>query len=98
MKQDYQFFIYILASDSWVLYIGMTNNLVRRIQEHREWFIEGFTKKYKCYKLVYFESTKYVHNAINREKELKHFLRKEKVDLIESMNPWWKDLYQEILI
>jgi len=75
----------------------MTNNLLRRIQEHREHKIGGFSKKYKCYKLVYFESTKYVFNAIKKEKELKHFLRKQKIELIQRENPQWKDLYPELL-
>lgn len=81
-----------MASNSGTLYIGMTNNLARRVKEHKEWNIEGFSKKYKCYKLVYFESTKYVHNAIEREKELKDWNRQKKEELIKTMNPSWKDL------
>jgi putative endonuclease len=97
MNEDYEFYTYIMASESGVLYTGMTNNLIRRVQEHKDGTIEWFTKKYKCHKLVYFEFTQYVYNAIAREKEIKHFLRKEKVALIESRNPSWKDLYPELL-
>ena len=96
MKQEFLFYTYILASESWVLYIGMTNDLQRRVNEHREWKIEWFTQKYKCKKLVYYEYTNYVYNAIAREKELKHFLRKQKVELINSMNAGWKDLSLEL--
>lgn len=89
---EYQFYTYIMASNSGTLYIGMTNNLQRRVQEHKSWKIEWFSKKYKCHKLVYFESTKYVSNAIEREKELKDWNRKKKEELIKTMNPTWKDL------
>lgn len=93
----YNFYTYILANPNGVLYIGMTNNLIRRISEHKELKIDGFTKKYNCTKLVYFESTKYVYNAIAREKELKWWNRKKKEELIKTINPTWKDLYEELL-
>lgn len=93
---DVQFYIYIMASDSGTLYVGMTNNLQRRVIEHKEYKIEGFSKKYKCHKLVYYESTKYVYNAIEREKEIKNWNRKKKEELIKTMNPTWKDLYKTI--
>ena len=86
-----------MASDSGTRYIGMTNNLIRRVQEHKEWKIDWFSKKYNCYKLVYFESTKYIYNAIEREKELKDWNRQKKEELIKQMNPTWKDLYETIL-
>jgi putative endonuclease len=89
---EYQFYTYIMASDSGTLYIGMTNNLERRVKEHKEWKIEWFSKKYKCHKLIYFESTKYVYNAIEREKELKDWNRKKKEELIKSINPTWNNL------
>ncbi len=98
MKQQYNFYTYIMASESGVLYIGMTNDILRRVSEHREWNIEGFSKKYKCHKLVYFEHTPYVYNAIAREKQLKHFLRQEKVELIQYVNPDWKDLYDTLIV
>jgi putative endonuclease len=93
---EYNFWVYIMASQSWTLYIGMTNDLIRRVLEHKEGKIEWFTKKYGCTRLVYYEHTKYVYDAISREKQLKHFLRKEKEELIKNVNPHWKDLYSEI--
>lgn len=94
---EFTFYTYIIASESWVLYIWMTNNLIRRIEEHKSWNIEWFSKKYKCYRLVYFENTKYAYNAISRENELKGWSRKKKVELIQSKNPKWNDLYGEII-
>lgn len=94
---EYNYYTYIMASESGTLYIGMTNNLIRRVQEHREWKGEGFTKKYNCHKLVYHEHTKYIYNAIAREKFMKHLYRKEKEELIRSINPEWKDLYESLL-
>jgi putative endonuclease len=86
-----------MASDSGTLYIGMTNNLIRRVQEHKEWKIEGFSKKYKCHKLIYAEYTKYVYNAIEREKEIKDWNRKRKEELINTTNPTWKDISDELV-
>lgn len=76
-----------------VLYIGETGNLPRRIFEHKNGLLPGFTKKYNCTKLVYVESTDDVMSAIGREKELKGWRRQKKLDLINSMNNEWKDLY-----
>ncbi|MFA5917685.1 MAG: GIY-YIG nuclease family protein [Candidatus Gracilibacteria bacterium] len=86
------YYVYILASNSGTLYIGVTNNLERRISEHKNGLIEGFTKKYNCNKLVYFENTNNIISAIEREKQLKGLLRKKKEDLIKSINPNWLDL------
>ena len=86
-----------MASESGTLYIGMTNDLIRRVSEHKEGKTEGFTKKYTCSKLVYYESTRYVYNAIEREKELKDWNRKKKEELIRTINPTWRDLYGDIL-
>jgi putative endonuclease len=94
---EYQFFTYIVSSESAVLYVWMTNNLLRRIQEHKEGVIEGFSKKYWCKKLVYYETTKYIYNAIEREKEIKWWRREKKVVLIESRNPGWKELYNGLV-
>ena len=91
-----QQYVYILASISKVLYVGVTNDLVRRIDEHRRGTFDGFTKQYKVQKLVYFESSKYIVNAILREKQLKRWRREKKVKLIESMNPKWRDLSGDI--
>jgi putative endonuclease len=89
---DRTYYVYILACKSRRLYIGMTDSLVRRVCEHKSKAIEGFTKRYNIDRLVYYETFKYVLNAIHREKLLKNWPRKKKIDLIESMNPDWKDL------
>ncbi len=74
----------------------MTNNLIRRVYEHKEKIIDGFTKKYNCTKLVYYEIFNDPYNAIAREKQIKAGSRKKKIDLINSMNPNWKDLYDDL--
>jgi putative endonuclease len=90
------FYIYILASKkNGTLYVGMTNDLVRRFYEHKSGFIEGFTKKYSINKLVYFESTSDVNEAILREKRLKKWKRQWKIELIEKSNPGWRDLSED---
>jgi putative endonuclease len=92
-----QFYVYILASRiGGTLYIGVTNNLVRRVYEHREKFVEGFTKKYDVAKLVYFEAHSEIEAAIVREKQMKKWNRAWKVRLIEESNPNWDDLYNQI--
>ena len=78
-----------------VLYTGVTNDLERRIYEHKNKLIKGFTEKYNINKLVYFDYTEDVNSAIDREKQIKGWTRKKKDELIESMNPGWKDLYEE---
>lgn len=91
------YFIYILASKkNGTLYIGVTNNLKRRVYEHKEGIIEGFTKEYNVKDLVYFETTSDVKSAIEREKQLKKWERKRKLDLIEIDNPDWIDLYYNL--
>ena len=96
-KKEYNFYVYIMASPSGTLYIGMTNNLIRRVAEHKEEKVEGFSKKYSCNKLVYYEHHQYVYNAIEREKEIKKWRREKKEALIKKINPHWKDLYGELL-
>jgi putative endonuclease len=86
------YFVYIMTNKSKTLYTGVTNNLVRRVYEHKNKLIEGFTKKYNINKLVHFELFDNPGDAIKREKQIKGWLRKKKIDLIESMNPEWKDL------
>lgn len=81
-----------MASRSRVLYTGMTNDLKRRIYQHKNKLIEGFTSKYNVTQLVYFESTSDVKSAIVREKQIKAWTRTKRVALIETMNPTWKDL------
>ena len=87
-----QYYVYIMASRAKTLYIGVTNDLERRVFEHRQGHHGGFTSKYNVTKLVYHESTSDVGSAIAREKELKGWRRSKKVTLVESMNPEWKDL------
>ena len=79
-----------------VIYTGVTNDLKRRVYEHKEKLIDGFTKKYNVNKLVYFEFTSDINSAIQREKQIKAGSRQKKIDLINSINPEWKDLYNEI--
>jgi putative endonuclease len=81
-----------MTNKSGTLYTGVTNNLERRVYEHKHHLVDGFTKKYKIDKLVYFEDTNDINAAISREKQIKGWLRKKKIALIESMNPSWKDL------
>jgi putative endonuclease len=95
MVSQYQYFVYIMSNKSGTLYTGVTNNLERRIYEHKHHLINGFTKKYRIDKLVYFEETNDINVAISREKQVKGWLRKKKIALIESMNPDWKDLSEE---
>ena len=91
-----RYYVYILSSKNKVLYYGMTNELSRRIYEHKNGLIDGFTKKYNVHNLVYFEIQKDLESAIKREKQLKNWHRQWKINLIESKNKEWKDLYSEI--
>ncbi len=90
------YFVYILSNwDDSVLYIGVTGNLSRRLYEHQNGLVEGFTKKYNVHKLVYFENTNDVYSAISREKQLKGWARAKKNALISQMNPTWRDLSED---
>lgn len=93
--REHTYWTYIVASRTGTLYIGMTNNLYLRVMEHKSGEIEGFTSKYKCDRLVYWESFDEVVKAINREKQLKGWRRSKKTALIESMNPRWEDLAEK---
>ena len=88
----HQYYIYILSNMSRTLYIGVTSNLERRLYEHKHKLLDGFTKQYNLTRLVYFEVTEDVHAAIAREKQLKGWLRRKKISLIEKYNPGWSDL------
>lgn len=79
------------------IYIGITNDLLKRVFEHKNDLIDGFTKKYKVHKLVYYEATNDIQNAIQREKQMKKWKRERKIELIEKLNPIWKDLYYDLL-
>ena len=89
------YYVYITSSRSSTLYIGVTNDLLRRVYEHKEKLAKGFTERYGINRLVYFELTESVESAIAREKQLKGWRRERKVELIESMNPEWNDLSLE---
>jgi putative endonuclease len=90
------YFVYIMTNRSRTLYIGVTNNLVRRVREHKTGIGSGFTAKYKLDRLVYFERFEDVHNAIEREKRIKGWLRIKKIAIIVSRNSSWKDLSEEL--
>jgi putative endonuclease len=85
-------YVYIVASHSRVLYIGVTNDLERRVSEHRQKLVRGFTAMYNVTRLVYFEEFDRISEAIAREKELKNWSRAKKISLIEQLNPEWEDL------
>ncbi|MBI2038213.1 MAG: GIY-YIG nuclease family protein [Candidatus Magasanikbacteria bacterium] len=93
---NHNYYVYIIASVSFVLYIGVTNDLIRRVEEHKDGIVDGFTKKYKCKKLVYYESFFHVEDALKREKELKGWKRFRKVNLINIGNSRWVDLYDQL--
>lgn len=95
MKNERTFYVYIMASHSGTLYVGMTNDLERRVWEHKNHINEGFTKKYQCYKLVYYETADTAFSAIDREKQIKRWRREKKQNLIRSMNPSWIDLSED---
>ena len=99
MYSEKHYYVYILASGrNGTLYIGVTNNLPRRIYEHRNHLLPGFTYKYDVTKLVYFERFDDVRDAIRHEKRLKEWQRNWKKDLIEKYNPEWRDLYDDIMM
>ncbi len=89
------YYVYIMTNKSKALYTGFTNDLQRRVYQHKHKLVEGFTSKYNITQLVYFETTPDVKSAIAREKQIKGWLRKKKIELIESVNPNWKDLSED---
>jgi len=95
-KTNHQYYLYILTNQkNGTLYIGVTNDLERRMFEHKRKLIEGFTKKYGLNKLVYFETYQFVNDAIKREKNMKKWKRQWKINLIEEDNPKWDDLSKD---
>lgn len=92
-----QYYVYIMTNvGNTVLYVGVTNDLIRRIYEHKEKLVNGFTKKYNIVKLVYYEVFEDIENAILREKQIKAGSRPKKVQLVNGMNNEWCDLYDEL--
>jgi putative endonuclease len=92
------YYVYILTNKyNNVLYVGITNDLIRRTYEHKKNLVDGFTSKYNVHKLVYYDYTEDVMSAITREKQIKGWNREKKINLIKSMNPGWNDLYDEII-
>lgn len=92
------FYVYILANKrNGTIYIGVTNNIIRRVYEHKQNLVQGFTQKYAIHQLVYFEEFSSSIDAIMREKQLKKWNRTWKIELIEKNNPQWRDLYYEII-
>ena len=91
----HNYYVYIITNKyNTVIYTGVTNNLMRRISEHKQKLIKGFSAKYNCNKLVFYEYYFRIDEAIKREKQIKGWKRNKKIDLIESMNPDWNDLYE----
>lgn len=94
--KDHKYYVYILTNwNNQVMYVGMTNNLERRIYEHKHKLVEGFTRKYNVFKLVYYEQGSDVNAVIAREKEIKKWRREKKDNLVKKLNPEWKDLSLE---
>jgi putative endonuclease len=97
MYEERQYYVYITTNkNNTVLYTGMTNDLIRRVLEHKEKKKKGFTSRYNVVKLVYYEILESASGAISREKQIKAGSRQKKIDLINSMNPEWSDLYEDL--
>lgn len=95
---DKEFYVYIMTSQrKGTLYVGVTSDLVKRVWQHKNNAVEGFTKKYEVHQLIYYEQHATAETALNREKRLKEWKRQWKIDLIESINPYWNDLYPKII-
>lgn len=90
--KEYRFFVYILASQSRIIYVGVARDLIRRIHQHREGLVPGFTSRYHVSRLVYFEETTSARSAFARERQIKKWSRQKKTALIESTNAGWLDL------
>ena len=92
-----QAYIYFMSNRyNKVLYVGITSNLIKRVWEHKKKVVDGFTKRYNLNKLVYYEIDDDIETAINREKQIKSWPRKRKIELIHSLNPHWDDLYEKL--
>lgn len=95
MERKKQYYVYIMTNKSKTLYVGITNNIEKRVYEHKNKFVPGFTKKYNITRLIYFETFADVYSAIAREKTIKGWLRKKKIELITKANPDWQDLSRQ---
>jgi putative endonuclease len=95
LMKEHRYFVYIVCSNSGTLYIGMTNDVYRRALQHKLGEVEGFAAKYGCKRLVHYESFDDVLKAIDREKQLKRWVRRKKIALIDSRNPRWADLAEK---
>jgi putative endonuclease len=96
--EEKSYYVYLLTNwNNKVMYVGITNDLVRRIYEHKEKFVKGFTEKYNVTKLVYYEQTPDISEALNREKEIKKWRREKKNRLVVNTNPQWRDLSEDFL-
>ena len=93
--QDKTYYVYIMSSKRKIIYTGVTSNLIQRVYQHKHKLIKGFTKRYNIDQLVYYAETNDVMEAICREKKIKGWLRSKKIELIESVNPKWKDLAED---
>jgi len=89
------YYVYIMSNTTGTLYVGVTNNLSRRVYEHKNGVVDGFTKKYDVHRLVYFEQSVDIQSAISREKQIKGWTRQKKIDLIKAENPNYQDLSEE---
>ena len=89
------YYVYILSSTGGTLYTGVTNNIWERVFHHKQGKYPGFTKRYDVTRLVYYEETNYIIDALNREKQIKGWRRSKKIELIESFNPTWEDLAED---
>ena len=95
MTRKKTYYVYIMGSKSGTLYVGITSDIKKRVYEHKNHLLPGFTDKYNIEKLLYFEKVKDASSAINREKQIKPWRREKKVALIDSINPEWKDLSED---
>jgi putative endonuclease len=93
-----EYYVYIMTNRSRTLYTGVTNDLMRRVYEHKHKLVPGFTSNYNIQYLVYYETTSSIYSAIEREKQIKGWLRAKKIALIDSANPEWKDLSEECFV
>ena len=90
--------VYLMSNKmNTVIYTGVTSDLIKRVYEHKQKLADGFTKKYNATKLIYYETFDSIRDAIVREKQIKGWIRKKKVDLVAVLNPQWKDLYDDII-